>query len=341
MSSRRKLSVITGLKVLATLGIFVWHCGFLKSPDLGARCVEIFLVASGFLTAYNHHGLYTGTFDESIAIVRKKLRAIYPIYLAGFLLAIVYMFVAHSVGGYTRFGLVATAIVHLTLMQAWIPGVSFAFDGAAWFLSAALFCYAMTPVVSRLLCHAKDRLGGSALGAGFVCAGSFTALLFFELCQMKMPTLYTYSVHIAPPLCLLRFMMGYAAACLYSQLREFAEGNKLAFAALELAYCVALVAVVILGNALLFRSVYTALFTGLVLLLALEVGLVAKLLSLSPFIVAGHYELEFYVFHQPCINLADYLIGGMERKALCAFALAVALVYLWRLAAGALNRGKV
>ena len=78
MSSRRKLSAITGLKVLATLGIFVWHCGFLKSPDLGARCVEIFLVASGFLTAYNHHGLYTGTFDESIAIVRKKLRAIYP-----------------------------------------------------------------------------------------------------------------------------------------------------------------------------------------------------------------------------------------------------------------------
>ncbi len=71
MSSRQQLRSVTGLKVLATLGIFVWHCGFLKSPDLGARCVEIFLVTSGFLTAYNHHGSYAGTFDESIAIVRK------------------------------------------------------------------------------------------------------------------------------------------------------------------------------------------------------------------------------------------------------------------------------
>ncbi len=66
--------------------------------------------------------------------------------------------------------------------------------------------------------------------------------------------------------------MGYAAACLYPQVREFAEGNGLAFSLLELVYCVGLAAVVVAGNSVLFRSVYTALFTGLALLLAPEVG---------------------------------------------------------------------
>ncbi len=198
MASRQQLSAITGLKVLATLGIFVWHCGFFKTPDLGARCVEIFLIVSGFLTSYNHHGAYAGTLDESFAIVRKKLRAIYPVYFAGFLLAVAYMIAAHNTGGYTRFGLAATALVHLALMQAWIPSVAFAFDGAAWFLSAVLFCYAMSPVVSRLLCYAKSRLGGLPLGAGAVCVDSFVILFFLELCQKKMPELYAYSVHIAP-----------------------------------------------------------------------------------------------------------------------------------------------
>ena len=199
MASRQQLRSITGLKVFAALGIFVWHCGFFKSPDLGARCVEIFLVVSGFLTAYNHHGNYDGTLDEGVAIVRKKLHAIYPVYLAGFLLAVAYMLIACNADGYTRFGLAATALVHLALMQAWIPGIAFAHNGAVWFLSAVLFCYAMSPVASRMVCRAGDRLGSLARGAGSVCVGSFAILLFLEICQRKVPALYTYSVHIAPP----------------------------------------------------------------------------------------------------------------------------------------------
>ena len=60
-------------------------------------------------------------------------------------------------------------------MQAWIPGVVFAYNGAAWFLSAALFCYAMSPVVSRLVCYAKGRLGGMARRARAVGVGTVGA----------------------------------------------------------------------------------------------------------------------------------------------------------------------
>lgn len=124
--------------------------------------------------------------------------------------------------------------------------------------------------------------------------------------------------------------MGYAAACLYPTVKELVEGNKLMFALLEPVCCGVLAGVVVFGNGVLLRSVYTALFTGLVLLLALEVGPIARLLSLSPFIVTGGYELDFYVFHQPCIKLVSYFIGGQGRMALGAFVLTAVLVYLWR-----------
>lgn len=199
MSSKSKLRSITGLKVFATAGIFIWHLGLFKAPDLGARCVEIFLVVSGFLTAYNHHGRYEGTIEECVGIARKKLRAIYPVYFAGFLLAAAYMVIAHNAQSLTRFGLAATAVVDLTLMQAWIPSIAFKYDGAAWFLSAVLVCYVLSPFISRLIDWAQRKLGDVNLGALSVAAGSFVALLFLEVCQKKLPTLYSYSVHISPP----------------------------------------------------------------------------------------------------------------------------------------------
>lgn len=199
MLKKAQLGSITGLKVLATLAIFVWHCALIKAPDLGARCVEIFLVVSGFLTAYNHHGEYAGTLDECVAVVRKKLRSIYPVYFAGLLLAATCMLVSKNAQGLSSSGLVVTALVDLVLMQAWIPGIAFKYDGAAWFLSAVLVCYAVSPFISRLVEWAKVKFGNVALGAVTIGAGSFAILFFLEVAQRQVPGLYTYNEHIAPP----------------------------------------------------------------------------------------------------------------------------------------------
>ncbi len=286
-------------------------------------------MVSGFLTAYNHHGEYAGTLDECVAIVRKKLRSIYPVYLAGILLATAYMLVSKDTQGLTRFGLAATALVDLTLMQAWIPGIAFKYDGAAWFLSAILVCYALSPFVSRLVEWAKERLKSDVLGAIAVGMGSFAVLLFLEICQRKMPELYSYRVHIAPPLCLLRFVMGYAAGSLYPRLSEALDGRRRFIALAEVLFVGFVLWVVVAGNAVLPRSVFTLLATGVVLLLSLGFGPVSKLLGSAPLVRMGKYELAFYVFHQPCIFLAAFLIGGMGRKALLAFVLTCFFVFLW------------
>lgn len=70
--------------------------------------------------------------------------------------------------------------------------------------------------------------------------------------------------------------------------------------------------------------------TVVVLLLSLGAGPVSSLLSASPLVWLGRFELDFYVFHQPCIWLTGFLIGGKGRMSLSAFVLTVSLVYLWR-----------
>ena len=77
MPNQERLNSITGLKVLATVLIFIWHTGYFEAPDLGARCVEIFFVTSGLLMAWNHEGSYKGTVGECLGIFRQKFLKIY------------------------------------------------------------------------------------------------------------------------------------------------------------------------------------------------------------------------------------------------------------------------
>lgn len=86
----------------------------------------------------------------------------------------------------------------------------------------------------------------------------------------------------------------------------------------------------IAGNTVVPRAVHVLLSTIVVLLLSLGAGPISKVLALPPLVRLGRFELDFYVFHQPCIWLTGFLIGGKGRMALSAFVLTVSLVFLWR-----------
>lgn len=124
--------------------------------------------------------------------------------------------------------------------------------------------------------------------------------------------------------------MGYAAACLNPGLKRTFGDKRVATGFMEVA-CIVLAGVaVVLLNDVLLRAVFTLVAAAVVLLLSLELGPVSKFLSVPPLVRLGRYELDFYVFHQPCIWLASYLIGGRGRKALFGFVLTVGFVVLWR-----------
>ncbi len=124
--------------------------------------------------------------------------------------------------------------------------------------------------------------------------------------------------------------MGYAAACLGPDLRKALAGKPLAAPVVEVVYLVFAVVVVVVLNDVMLRAGFTLIATLAVLLISLGLGPVSKLLSVSPLVRLGRFELDFYVFHQPCILLAGLLVAGHGRVALLGLALTVVSVALWR-----------
>lgn len=191
----------------------------LKTPDLGARCVEIFFIISGLLMAWNHEGSYKGTVGECLGIFRQKFLKVYPIYIFGFLIAILNMVIAHNTQGMNVKELLPTAIAHLTMTQAWFKGVAFKFDGAAWYLSAILFCYAATPVLSFLASADKAAARKKRLiTLGFGC---LAFALLIEVGAVWYPAGFPVSAHSCPPCALHAMGLGMSlAAASYLLIRK-------------------------------------------------------------------------------------------------------------------------
>lgn len=339
MLNRKRLNSITGLKVLATLLIFIWHAGYLKAPDLGARCVEVFFVVSGLLMAWNHEGSYEGTVGKCLSILQQKFMKIYPIYIFGILIAILNMVLIHNLQGMGVKELLPTAIAHLAMTQAWFKGIAFKFDGAAWYLSAILFCYAATPVLSFLasadkVAARKKRL----ITLGFGC---LAFALLIEVGAVWYPAGFPVSAHSWPPVCLARYGVGYVAGCCLLSLDSKAVANRKATLAIsEVAVTVVVLLAVILFNGRLPRAGFTLLFAVWVFILAIGAGPVSRLLSIRALQLPARWELEFYVLHQPVIQLMTSLLSSVcARKVyiFTAFAATAALAVVFKYIQGCIH----
>ena len=340
MPNQERLNSITGLKVLATVLIFIWHTGYFEAPDLGARCVEIFFVTSGLLMAWNHEGSYKGTVGECLGIFRQKFLKIYPIYIFGILIAVLNMAVAHNAQGMGMRELLPTTIAHLTMTQAWFKGIAFKFDGAAWYLSAILFCYAATPVLSFLVSADKTAIRKKRL---FTLGLGCLALAFFvELGETWYPDGFPVSVHSWPPACLARYGIGYVAGCWLLSLDSMVIADrKTSLAISEIVVTAMVLLTVILLNGRLPRAGFTFLFAAWVSLRAIGVGPVSKLLSIGALQLPARWELEFYVLHQPVMQLVISLLSSVcARKVyvLLAFVATAALAVAFKFIQGRIHK---
>lgn len=155
-----RLHSIAGLKIVALLIIFYWHSPLPKDgvPDLGARCVELFFVSSGFLVAYTHRGSFSGSINGALDYVLRKVKIAYPVYLISLVLSVVWLFLANG-GRWLTPGYLLALPFHLGLCQSWISEIAMLYNGAAWFFSTVLVCYALSPTIDSLLNRLSKRFG--------------------------------------------------------------------------------------------------------------------------------------------------------------------------------------
>ena len=322
---RARIGSLTGIKVLATAGIFYWHAfPHSGTPDLGARICELFFVLSGFLVAYNGYGRMDNTITGAFRYVRRKLVSIYPPYVLALLLVVISRCLQG--GGWFDVRAACSGIWCLFLQQAWIPEIAMDYDGAAWFISALLFCYACVPVFGVVVHDAEESLG-RARGRIALFAVALLLRVFLEECA-SLGGVFPISIHCSPLVRAPEFFMAFIAGALFTDIRDYGESSDrhglMAFSALELMSLAVSCWCVMNLDAVWPRWAFTLLFIVAVLPFAFDFGVLSKILSVRPLVLASRIELHFYLLHQPVIWLVGWLfsaysLGGWKKVALCSF----------------------
>jgi peptidoglycan/LPS O-acetylase OafA/YrhL len=136
------------------------HLGYL--PEIvrgwcqsGYEAVAFFFVLSGFILTYvysssrEHDALNVSVREFHVA----RLARIGPAYYLGLALLLPPFVYGFAVGGLMSADTFALALVAVpTLVQAWLPPVSFSWNGPAWSLSVEVFFYTLFPL---LLCKTR------------------------------------------------------------------------------------------------------------------------------------------------------------------------------------------
>lgn len=158
---------LDGLKAIAMLLIFWWHCS-IPNPqiDLGARCCEFLFVASGFLIGHKYAEMSYGQsrMKQAVRAFFQKLCSIYPLYLIALIGLIAFGLLTHRGGVKDN----ANLFVNILLIQSW-NSLNLHFtsvNGPTWFLSALLPCYFISPFIAHYLKQRRE----SNIAVGLVFA---------------------------------------------------------------------------------------------------------------------------------------------------------------------------
>ncbi len=171
---------LTFLRFPAVVWIAIFHYGATGFPfstnvflrDLishGYLAVTFFFVLSGFTLAVR----YFGREIEPKRFMLARVARIYPLYALGLL----FFVVAHMYYGTIQKQIVAI-VLHLFLIQAWVPSFAVKLNSPCWFLSVLFSFYLVFPVfIEQFRRLTRMRL---ALVLTLIWLGSFTVLILLK-----------------------------------------------------------------------------------------------------------------------------------------------------------------
>lgn len=285
--------------------------------------------------AYNHFGMYKHTCSECFSLLWRKIKQIYPSYLFGFGLAVVYLMLTDDPQLALNPGAAINMTVNLAMLQAWFEPIAFSFNGASWFISALMLCYFFTPFidccVNRSLVWTRSKVKGLLIVV-VVCV---TVSALFEAEVRLLPDIYRFSLHSWPPVCLVRYALGYASAVFLPSIQDYAKRHDLSWALFECAIVAFIIFTVVWNGSVWWRIAYVIELCALCLVLSCGGGVFHRLLSVRPLVVLSSFELYFYLFHQPIIWIAKYVLNDIFPRrywAFAAFILTALLAVLFRFA---------
>ena len=313
-ADNKRISSLDGLKAIMMLMIFCWHtppnpASPIGEPaaDLGARACEVLFVASGFLVGYRHYDrLIPAGLRQSWDYVSGKIAKVWPVHFIAFLVISAYL-AGSDPYDFFRLSTAWKAVVNLCLMQAWSAD-PFSFNSVAWFISALMFCWFMSPLLMSVL---KRPL--SVTAAAF--AGCAALRIALELASENGAFVFSVDFHVSPVIRCMEFFMGMLMAPAYISLKRASKskagGGSASRSARIMAVMTAAELLVSSGYIFLMyrmegrwiRGYFVMAACVLVFTFALNAGALSGFLSLRIFALFAVIQMEFYLFHQVIIRV--------------------------------------
>ena len=155
MSKERNIILsFQGLRALAFLGIFLYHCGNSDLSQLAAWSVSFFFMISGYLSGYT----WKENQSPSCSIrssVNYTVRRIRKLYLLHILMLILSIPISGALTSLQTDGMgklpfwIIIFIMSVTLTKSFYPKYYFGFNGVSWFLSSYMVLCLLTPWLLR------------------------------------------------------------------------------------------------------------------------------------------------------------------------------------------------
>jgi len=314
LSSRRdergEFRALTACRGIAALTVAIYHILNEHYSGLGMRltgpigkaylCVDFFFVLSGFVIAFAYRGYFTGRFQiqDYMKFMIRRIARIYPLYFSVLTFAIGYTLTIYgNFHSGTRPALqshspLAVSIVNYLLIFDWGIRVH-GFLGVAWSLSAEMAAYVVFPLL-LWVSFARRRSVWAAV--------SIVALCALSAAYSRHRTLDIFEGFPSLVRCLAEFTLGILVFRIYlsGSMWSVRIGSDAALTAIFLVAAVSLLA--------LRSDMIVALsFPALVLCLARNRGVVARLLETKPFHWLGLISYSVYLVHPELQHIAVYL----------------------------------
>ena len=341
-----KIDALTGLRFWAAALIVTEHAAMLRMPipswDFGGG-VSLFFVLSGFILAYVYPQL-----DDWRAVQRFLVLRVARIWPAHLVMLVVWLAV---IGG-TVFS--APFVANLMMVQAWVPYYPwyFSFNAPSWSISTEFFFYLVFPL---LIIGWQRNWWWKWLAAAAILAGLIAVCTLARLPNLSTEDVVTVHglIYINPLSRVFEFVTGMVAYSCFAALKPDARRFGLMTGSL-LELTVLATAIYSIVELPLFRLAkwpglvgwnqwlvqagsLLPTFSVLIVVLALQTGLVSRFLGSRLLVLLGELSYSIYLTHMgvfavytrywmPAGSKPDY-----EGLAIClAVTLAMSFA-IWRL----------
>jgi peptidoglycan/LPS O-acetylase OafA/YrhL len=359
MPARPALSALTGARWVAALHVVFYHLGqgMLAPAPIWVRNVAaaghvgvtLFFVLSGFVLAYTYFERAEWT---ARAFWWARLARVYPVYVLAFLLSAPHALKTLFASGVSPRSLAtasASALMALTLTQAWVPAFALLWNIPAWSLSVEAFFYLLFPWLSAKLTRTPMPSGRLIVLATVTWAAGMVLPIAYLVCKpdgaaqpldAENTGFWINLLKYSPLAHLPEFVVGAITGEIF--LREVRRGARGAAPAPVL-FTVIILGVLAISPSipypLLHNGLLTPLFAILIYLLARGRSVVAWFLALPPIVMLGEASYAVYLLHLQVAwsrRLFGALAPGVLRVPVLAFighvvplTLACIAIFIW------------